>query len=176
MSNAINFGTSTAQAENAMDLSNRQQGYQEQSYERSLPINELASLLGFSGGVSSPTFNPVAQTGVANTDVAGINQSAYANQMNAYNQNQANAQSGLNSLMGLGGSLGAAYLLSDRRYKEDIEPVGILNNGLIVYLFRYKGQDVYQIGLIAQEVEKINPNAVKEFDGIKHVNYKEAVK
>lgn len=176
MATALAQGTSTAQAENAMNLGNRQQGFQEQSYQRSLPLNELSALLGFSGGVSNPQFNPVPQTGVANTDVAGIIGNNYANQMNAYNAAQARSQGFTNSLMGLGGSLGsAAIIASDIRVKEDIVNVGFLNNGLPVYLFRYKGEDKFQMGLMAQDVEKVHPHAVVEIGGIKHVNYMEAV-
>lgn len=175
MATALAQGTSTAQAENAMNLANRQQGFQEQSYQRSLPLNELSALLGFSGGVQNPQFNSVPQTGIANTDIAGLTQANYANQMNAYNAAQANNQGFTNSLMNLGGSLGAAYLLSDARMKGDIRRVGSLDNGLPVYSFRYKGSNTPQIGLMAQDVEKVNPAAVVEINGIKHVNYAEAV-
>jgi hypothetical protein len=66
--------------------------------------------------------------------------------------------------------------LSDRNSKENISQVGILDNGLPVYLFNYKGDNTPQIGLMAQDVEKVNKDAVKEIDGIKHVYYTKAVK
>ena len=61
--------------------------------------------------------------------------------------------------------------VSDERMKEDIEHVGELHNGLNVYTFRYKGEERVNIGLMAQEVEEIFPEAVHEINGIKHVNY-----
>jgi len=65
----------------------------------------------------------------------------------------------------------AVTFLSDMRAKEDIERVGILDNGIGVYRYRYKGEGAQQIGVIAQEVEKVVPSAVTERDGLKYVNY-----
>lgn len=75
------------------------------------------------------------------------------------------------------GSIGAGMnifgsLFSDRRVKQDIKQVGFLDNGLPVYSFRYKGSEAYTIGLMADEVEKLHPEAVGEVGGFKTVNYK----
>lgn len=64
----------------------------------------------------------------------------------------------------------ASGLLSDRRMKEDIEPVG-MSNGLTVYRYRYKGDPQVRFGHMADEVEKIRPDAVFEVHGIKGVDY-----
>ena len=78
---------------------------------------------------------------------------------------------------GLGQGAGAALVTaSDRRVKENISQVGSLDNGLPVYLFNYKGGNTPQIGLMAQDVEKVNKKAVVEINGIKMVNYDWAVK
>ena len=69
-----------------------------------------------------------------------------------------------------------ALQASDIRIKENISQVGSLDNGLPVYLFNYKGNKTPQIGLMAQDVEKVNNEAVVEIDGIKHVYYGKAVK
>jgi len=76
------------------------------------------------------------------------------------------------------GSALTSYALqaSDIRIKENISQVGSLDNGLPVYLFNYKGNKTPQIGLMAQDVEKVNNEAVVEIDGIKHVYYGKAVK
>jgi hypothetical protein len=63
---------------------------------------------------------------------------------------------------GAGAALGALALFSDERLKEDIEPIGILHNGLNVYRYRFKGSPRTEIGLMAQEVEKGNPGAVTD--------------
>ena len=77
---------------------------------------------------------------------------------------------------GAGAALTAYALGSDIRIKENISQVGSFDNGLPVYLFNYKGNKTPQIGLMAQDVEKVNNEAVVEIDGIKHVYYGKAVK
>ena len=76
---------------------------------------------------------------------------------------------------GLGMTVGES-IASDIRIKENISQVGLLDNGLPVYLFNYKGNKTPQIGLMAQDVEKVNKDAVVEIDGIKRVYYGKAVK
>ena len=75
-----------------------------------------------------------------------------------------------------GTELTKALIASDIKVKENISKVGSLDNGLPVYLFNYKGSKTPQIGLMAQDVEKVNKDAVIEIDGIKHVYYRKAVK
>ena len=75
---------------------------------------------------------------------------------------------------GLGNAAGSA-VASDRRVKENISVVGKLNNGLPVYLFNYKNSPTQQIGVMAQDVELVNQDAVTEIEGIKHVFYGKAV-
>jgi hypothetical protein len=77
---------------------------------------------------------------------------------------------GASSLGGLG--LLAYSVLSDRRAKTDIKKVGMLDDGLPVYRYRYKGDPVPHIGVMAQDVEKVKPEAVVETpSGYKAVNY-----
>lgn len=102
----------------------------------------------------------------------------YAQQANAYSaaqMAQANQRAAMfQGLLGAGATgLGAYAALSDRRMKEDINQVGTLDSGLPVYTFRYKGQPTVHMGVMAQDVEKVNPDAVVEIDGIKHVYYGE---
>jgi len=81
----------------------------------------------------------------------------------------------LKNLGGLGG-IGSLFTLSDERAKEDIQPVGKLADGQKVYSYTYKGdpERTPQIGLLAQEVEEREPDAVAEVGGVKMVNYAKA--
>lgn len=80
----------------------------------------------------------------------------------------------MQQLMQLGMMVGQ---LSDARSKENIKAVGRLDNGLTVYCFNYIGSPMPQIGLIAQEVMQVNPEAVMEGkDGLLRVNYALACK
>jgi hypothetical protein len=62
-------------------------------------------------------------------------------------------------------------LFSDERMKENIEPVGELNDGQTIYRYNYRGDPRTQIGLIAQEVEQSHPEAVGESGGFRTVDY-----
>jgi hypothetical protein len=74
------------------------------------------------------------------------------------------------------GAFGPAGWLtaSDARLKDDVEEVGTLHDGSPVYSFRYRGDPVTQIGLIAQDVEARHPDAVAEIGGVKAVDYAKA--
>jgi hypothetical protein len=73
----------------------------------------------------------------------------------------------------IGGLIGGVggYVSSDRRLKTDIEKVGKLDDGLNVYKYRYKDGGPMHIGVMAQEVEKVHPEAVGLLGGFKAVNY-----
>ncbi len=91
-------------------------------------------------------------------------------QPNPYRSNNTANMLGLGmSGLGLAAQLG---WISDRRLKENIKPVGKLDNGLTVYSYNYKWDKTPTIGVMADEVEKVNPAAVLEHaSGFKMVNY-----
>ncbi|MGH9806803.1 MAG: DUF3300 domain-containing protein [Terriglobia bacterium] len=62
---------------------------------------------------------------------------------------------------------------SDIRVKQDITPLVRLDNGLELYRFRYKGNDrTLYVGVMAQEVQKIDPSAVwRDHSGYLVVDY-----
>ena len=61
---------------------------------------------------------------------------------------------------------------SDVRLKRDIVQVGRLNNGLGLYRYRYIWGDEIFVGVMAQEVAKIIPEAVERgADGYLRVHY-----
>lgn len=77
---------------------------------------------------------------------------------------------GIGSLMS---SIGPAMLaFSDIRLKDDAAPVGKLNDGQTVWKYRYKGDPVERLGLMAHEVERHTPEAVHTHpSGFKMVDY-----
>jgi hypothetical protein len=99
----------------------------------------------------------------------------------ATQQARASYSSGLFSGLGaLGGGIASGagsaggimgLIKSDRRVKQNIKVVGRTDSGLPVYTYQYKGQNVTQMGVMAQDVEMVNPEAVVEINGIKHVDY-----
>ena len=61
---------------------------------------------------------------------------------------------------------------SDIRLKRDVVALGRLDNGLTLYRFRYKWDDQAYVGVMAQDVRKIAPDAVSRgSDGYLRVNY-----
>ena len=151
----------------------RGQQFQEQTglsaLERQIRAQQFGEV-GSIGGFATP-FTQISAPGV---DVAGITNQGFQNQLAQTQQaNQARSErtSAFGSvLQGAGSLAGAAAIFSDRNLKENIEPIGT-ENGHNIYKFSYKGKDTKHIGVMAQEVEKIMPEAVTEVDGFKAVNY-----
>ncbi len=184
----INAGTIAGQ-----DLSQaqtiRNQGINEAQTLRNQPFQEYSQLLGLGGNIQSPTYATPTQATVAPTDVAGIQANYQQQQMQAYQQQQQANNALMGGLFGLGGSVlggaarnpslfglaGTAALGSDIRMKENIRHIGHTNDGQRLYSFNYIGDTQHQIGLMAQEVEKIRPDAVIEFEGLKYVDYAKAL-
>ena len=82
-----------------------------------------------------------------------------------------NAQAGA-SFLGSAITTGLMAAFSDEELKENLYPVGKLFNGLTVYLYNYKGDNVPQIGLLAQEVAFMKPEAVfVDESGYLKINY-----
>jgi len=71
-------------------------------------------------------------------------------------------------LLALFGAMGGGQLLfppekkdttSDRRLKTDIKPIGMFDDGLKIYSYRYKSGGPVQIGVMADEVAVLRPQA-----------------
>lgn len=77
----------------------------------------------------------------------------------------------ISSLGNAGANAYMAYSLSDVRLKTDIKRVGTTDGGLPVYTYRYKWGGPVQMGVMAQDVEKVMPDAVGEIGGFKAVDY-----
>ena len=161
-------------------LAANQNAFNQQLTQYNMPLNTLSALR-TGAQVQNPTFvNAPQQATTAGPDLLGA-ATAQGNYNTAANNAASASQSSLTGgLMNLGGTLGAAALMSDIRTKENFEPVGIAQNGLTVYRYEYKnefkdhelaGHGVHY-GYMAQEVEQVYPYAVKTLDdGYKVVDY-----
>lgn len=172
------LGQQQNDAYNQLLLSGRGQASQELLAEDNQRINQVSALLG-GGQVSAPNFMTGAGVnGIPITDNAAIIANSDASRMNAWQQNQA-AMGGLfGGMGGLFEGLGAAGLtLSDERAKEDKEKIGETDDGLGIFSFRYKGSPKTEIGLMAQDVAKKKPGAVRRTpEGLMAVDYREALR
>ena len=150
-----------------LGLQNQQQAAQLYTQQYQEPLN-LYNSLQTGTQASLPQFNATSTSNSAAPNVLG----AYANNMNAQN-NAYNAQTGsYNATIGALGSLGgAAASRSDARCKANIKKLGKIK-GHNLYEFEYIGDDSKHIGVMAQEVKAINPDAVIVMpDGFYAVDY-----
>ena len=163
------LGQQENDAYNQLLLQGRGQSVQEQLTEDNQRINQISALLG-GGQVSQPNFTTGTNLSpIPTTDNASIIANNDAARMNAWQQGQAATGSTLTGL-------GSLFSLSDERAKTDKEKIGETKDGLGIYSFKYKGSDRTEIGLMAQEVAKKKPDAVrKRASGLMEVNYGEAL-
>lgn len=87
--------------------------------------------------------------------------------------------SALTNIIGLltgAAGVAGAVAKSDARLKENIKPVGKLNDGQTIHQYNWKDDPAKtpHVGLLAQEVEKVRPDAVHTIGGVKHVDYSKA--
>ena len=167
-----------AQAQAAFGAQNtaRNQSIQEQFAARNQPINEVTALMSGSQ-VSSPQFGQTPQSQIPTTDVAGITNQNFQNQQAVYQSQNQNYQALMGGILGLGAG---ALKASDRRVKENIDRIGTVfaassksgeNKKLPIYEYSYKKDPdgTRHVGPMAQDVERVTPEAVTEIGGVKHI-------
>jgi hypothetical protein len=179
----------------ATTLSNYDSGLAQNTYSNY--VNQLQPYLGASNsaaqGISGAYQNlgnqqAGVQNNLINNEVGALTGAGNANASAALansNQAQSTVSGGVKAVGGLlssptSGTIGTSILsglasiFSDERLKDDIEPVGELFDGTNIYRYRYKGDDTMRIGVMAQEVQEKNPDAVIDVDGFLAVNYGKA--
>jgi len=166
----LSFNQGKTDAFTQEGLANRQQAIQEIVLPRNQTLNEISSLLG-TQQIGQPQFVSTPRTQVQAADYQGAaNQTISA--MNAAEQRKSAALGGLFGALGqLGGAAIGAAGRSDRRVKRDVVRIGQLDNGIPIYRYRYVGGGDVLMGVMAQDVERVLPEAVKEIGGVKHVDY-----
>jgi hypothetical protein len=154
----------------------RNQGLTEMVQQRQIPLNELAAMLSGSQ-VQAPNFVNPQQYNVPPADIMGATYANYQGQQNAAAQaagSKSANQQGLYGLMGAG-MMAGAMKWSDARLKRDIRQIGTLPNGMGVYAFRYLWSAAEEIGLMAQEVLRLKPDAVSRIGEFYAVDYRKAL-
>lgn len=170
------FGNTAMQDQQALDINRQQQ-----------PLNQFSALLGAGNG-SGIVLPQSARSNatVGQTDVMGAYGLQQQGANNAYNAkvSQANATNqGVANLAGAALGSGAVnsglgwlggLLLSDRRYKKNISLLGERPDGLGLYMFHYHNEPDFgplHVGVMADEVRQVYPDAVHRIDGADHVDY-----
>jgi endosialidase-like protein len=142
--------------------------------QRNQPINEITALLSGSQ-VQSPNFVNVAAANIPTTDYAGLVNNKFNQDFSNYQQQSQN----FNQIMG--GIFGAVAGLtrSDKREKNVGPKLGTVfaaghdgEKPLPVYEYAYKDDPAQtpRVGPMAQDVQKIDPKAVKTIRGTKYID------
>ena len=160
-----------------LDQENRASALNEAYTAQSRPL-DLVNALRTGAQVQNPQFQGFSQqANVAGPDVLGATGQQYNAQVagvNAENAATAGMMQGLGSLALTGAKMG---MFSDRRMKENIGKIGVLDNGLNLYRFEYKqefkdiaGHGQY-IGVMADEAKAIPDAVIRQSNGYDMVDY-----
>lgn len=163
---ALRFGARTGQMTLAEQLGLARQGQELQNQQQQMGVFRQSSI-----------GDPLSIAGGFNQNAAGYN--APLNRMQQERSLQFQAQmaghNSQNQMMGgigqMFGSLFGAVAMSDIRMKDDLVPIGHMeNSGLVIY--SYTMPDGKHFGLIADDVEKLWPDlVVEDAYGLKQINY-----
>lgn len=148
------FGQTQNDAYNQLALTGRQQAFNEASYERAQPLNEISSLMSGSQ-VQMPQLINTPSANVGGVDYSGLVQ-------NKYNAEVQQSNAAMGGLFGLAAAGIKAIPWSDRRLKKDISLIGE-RKSLPWYSFRYIWEDdrtAAHEGFMADDVVKVMPEAV----------------
>jgi hypothetical protein len=166
LNNLLNAGGVAQNSQTAQNMF----GYQNWMNNMTMPgqmLGQQASILGSlphgqtqTGQQSQMSYtNPLMQLGGLGLSIGG---------MGLPGQNgQSGGTVGGSALKGLAG------MFSDRRLKEDIEPIGSLFDDTPLYRFRYKGDPISRVGVMADEVDP--SDTVMHPSGYKMVDYARVV-
>jgi Chaperone of endosialidase len=151
----------------------QQNQWLQQAYAaRNQPINEITSLLSGSQ-VSQPNFVNTPGAQISTTDVAGLVNQNFNQQLANYQQQNQNYNSLIGGVLGLGAG---ALKISDEREKENVVKMGDIladkTEKLPIYEYEYKKDPskTRHLGPMAQDVERIDPKSVTTVEGVKYIN------
>lgn len=150
----------------------RQQALQEQAFLRNEPINTLNAVR-TGAQVTNPQFTAVPQQQTtAGPNLLGAAQAQYGGALDAYNAQQAQNAGLTSGLFGLGNAalMAPVGTFSDRRLKRNIKRIGTHRIGIGIYEFDYVWGE-HAVGVMADEVRKVRPDAVTTVGGYDMVDY-----
>jgi hypothetical protein len=156
-----NFDQQQSQANQQTQL--RQQQIAEEMQQRGFSLNEINAIISGQqvGMPSMPGFNQ-AQRSEGNQALQAAQLTGQA-ELDRFNAQQQATQGMMSGIGGMAGGM----MMSDRRFKREVERVGTTNGGTPLYTFRYIFGGPKFIGVMADEV----PHAVTKIAGISFVDY-----
>jgi hypothetical protein len=91
--------------------------------ERNQPLSELSTILGNSAP-TNPQFQNTPQSSISPTNVAGIMDQNYQNQLGIYNSQLGQQNALMSGITDIGSALASGWKISDERLKTDLHKVG----------------------------------------------------
>ena len=159
------FNQNQAQAQ--FENQARQQALAEAIQQRQMPLNEITALMSGSQ-ITNPQFQSYQGSTIAPAPIAQTTQNAYQGALNNYNAQVGSQNANTAGLFSLGAA--AVPLFSDRRLKSNIHRIGTHKLGIGIYEYDIMGR--HEIGVMAQEVEKVMPEAIsRHHTGYMMVDY-----
>jgi hypothetical protein len=156
----------------------------EQYAAQNQPINQITSLLSGTQ-VSNPNFVNTPNNQIPTTDVAGLINNRFSQDMSVYQQQSQNYQSLMGGIFGMIGGIAKMGMMSDRREKENIEKLATVfaaddsgeRHELPIYTYSFKRDptSTTHTGPMAQDVEKITPAAVSNVGGRKYLDHRQVM-
>ena len=176
----------------------RAQSLAEQYAQRNQPINEISALMSGSQ-VKDPSFITTGRENIATTDYAGLVNNAFSQNLQNYQIQSNNANQLIGGLFGAIAGAGKG-MASDRRIKENIHKIGTIfapgavsdvdsdepgrraayvrdvdqdeQKTLPIYEYSFKADptSTRHVGPMAQDVEKLDKEAVFTRNGVKHID------
>lgn len=161
---AVGLGRDESNRLFGQQMASHQAGMGDIYTDRNQKMSELAMMLNANPYNQSQIQTPT-QYQMSPADMMGMTASNY-------NAAVGNYGSKVGGLSQIGGMVGMGAMMSDRRLKENIVPCGTLASGLPVYAFNYLGSSDRYIGVMAQDVIEVIPEAVvTDRNGYMAVNY-----
>jgi len=176
----------------------RTQDLAERYAQRNQPINEISALMSGSQ-VKDPSFITTGRENIATTDYAGLVNNAFSQNLQNYQTQSNNANQLIGGLFGAIAGAGKG-MASDRRIKENIHKIGTIfapgavsdvdndepkrraayvrdvdqdeQKKLPIYEYSFKADptSTRHVGPMAQDVEKLDKEAVFTRNGVKHID------
>lgn len=164
------YGGEEQQRQFGMSLADRQNALAEMLKGRTEPLSEMGALL----SEGQPQFGSFMGSGLAQVPqylAAAMGLSNY--NLGATQANNEAAGDFWNGIGNAGKGVAAVAALSDERAKEDVERLPVdVEPGVPLTMFKYRGdpKKKQRVGVIAQDLEKVHPEAVATGpDGLKRV-------
>lgn len=160
----LNYPLAAQQIQSGINLNQQSVATNAQQFQAELRQRAYQNRLALTGQTS--------QSGIG---LASISGGGIRNDQPSSSSTNSKKGIGIGEIGQLAGGIGALAAFSDRRLKDDFGVVAVTKSGVPLHVYKYKGEgdnDPLRLGVMADELEQVNPDAVRTHSsGYKVVNY-----